>query len=49
MDNEPTTMPALLTQPGDLRADARSERGKPVYTVIFVISLMVLAGIVYFF
>jgi len=47
MDNE-TTMPAVLTQPGTLSDAPESERINPVYLGIFVLSLLVVAALVYF-
>lgn len=47
MDNE-TTMPAALTQPGMPPAATESERINPVYLLIFVVSLLVVAALVYF-
>jgi len=47
MDNE-TTMPAVLTQPGVPSEASESERSNPVYLGIFVLSLLVVAALVYF-
>jgi len=50
MDNETTTMPAMLTQPGSLPATAESEPEplNPVYLLIFLASLLTVAALVYF-
>jgi hypothetical protein len=47
MDNE-TTIPAVLTQPGQLSAPRTSEPINPVYLIIFIVSLLVVAALVYF-
>lgn len=46
MDNE-TTMPGLLTLPAELRAQPRSEPGRPLYKLIFVLAALSLAVLLY--
>lgn len=46
MDNE-TTMPGLLTRPVALRAQPRQDRGRPLYKLIFVLTVLALVITLY--
>lgn len=48
MDNETTTMPAVLTPPGTPTTAPESEPINPVYLGAFVLSLLLVAALVYF-
>jgi len=48
MDNDTTTMPGVLTQPDTPPAVRESEPVNPVYLAIFVVSLLVVAALIYF-
>jgi hypothetical protein len=47
MDNDPT-LPAGLTQPGGLPGRPQSESIKPVYLVILISALLLVAALIYF-